>query len=173
MHLDTEDLRRRVLNLSDGELLGIVTTHRAEYRPVAIDLASEELRLRNVPLPVIDYSRLDAAPPLGRSLMRDYMKSKPGRVLATVYLLLVGGALFLYVAFDGVSGLADLSVVGLGAIWLLTLPWSSVMILFAWALAHSDASNPIFLLFFALCAGLNAYLIYRFAGAALRGTGDK
>jgi hypothetical protein len=94
-------------------------------------------------------------------------------LLAAVYLLLAGGALFLYVAFDGVSGLADLSVVGLGAIWLLTLPWSSVLILFAWALVHSDASNPIFLLFFALCAGLNAYLINLVAGAVSRGASNK
>jgi hypothetical protein len=101
------------------------------------------------------------------------MKSKLGKVLATVYLLLAGGALFFYVTFDGVSGSTDLSVVGLGAIWLLTLPWSSALILFAWALVHSDASNPIFLLFFALCAGLNAYLINRVANAVSRGMGYK
>jgi hypothetical protein len=173
VRLDTEALRQSMSNLSDGELLSIVTTRRAEYRRVAIDLASEELRQRNIPLPVIDYSELNAAPQPGRFLMRSYMKSKPGGVLATVYLLLAGAALSLLFAFsDDVSDSADLSVYGLGAIWLLTLPWSMVLLPFAWALVH-NTERPIFVLFFALCAGLNAYIIYRFAGPASRGTGDK
>ena len=140
MYLDAEALRRRMSNLSDDELLSIVTTHRAEYHQVAINLASEALTQRNIPLPVINDPQLKAAPQPGRSLMRDWMKSKPGRVLATVYLLLAGGALFLVITFTG-----DLGTFGLAAIWLLTLPWSSVLILFAWALIH-NAESPIFIL---------------------------
>jgi hypothetical protein len=171
MRLDTEDIRQRMSNLSNGELLSIVTTHRVEYRQVAIDLASEELRQRNIPLPAIDYSQLNAAPQPSRSPMRSYMKS--GGVLAAVYLLSAGGALYLLVAFgDGVSGSADLDVYGMAAIWLLTLPWSLVLLAFAWAFVH-DPEAPFFVLFFAMCAGLNAYLIYRVAGALSRGTGDK
>ncbi|MCV5863177.1 hypothetical protein OFN36_29650, partial [Escherichia coli] len=69
------------------------------------------------------------------------MKSKPGNILVTIYLLLAGAALFLIVAFPPPGDLAYLSVYGLGAIWLLTLPWSMLMILFAWALIH-DTQNP-------------------------------
>jgi hypothetical protein len=173
MHLDTEDLTQRMLNLSDDELLSIVTTHRTEYRQVAIDLASKELMQRNVPLPAINYPQLNAAPQPGRSLVRDYMKSKPGRVLTTVYLLLAGGALFPIVAFsDDVSVSGNWSSYGLGAIWLLTLPWSMALLPFAWALAHNTGS-PIFVSFFALCAGLNALLINRVAGAVTRGADYK
>ena len=168
MYLDTGNLRRWMSNLSDDELLSIVTTRRAEYRRVAIDLAAEELMQRDIPLPTSNHPRLNTAPQPTSSQRGSEMKYNHS-LLAAGYLLLAGGALFLYVAFYGVSGLNDLSVVGLGAIWLLTLPWSSVLILFAWALVHSDASNPIFLSFFALCAGLNAYLINLVAGAVSRG----
>ncbi|HYO91505.1 MAG TPA: hypothetical protein VEQ40_07710 [Pyrinomonadaceae bacterium] len=169
MHPDTEELSQRMLHLSDDELLSIVTAHRAEYRQEAIDLASKELRQRDIPLPVINAHQLKAAPQPGRSLMRDYMKSKPGRVLATVYLLLASSALFLIIAFSSIYDKTDLDVYGFGAIWLLTLPWSMALILFVY---HADLDNPIFLLFFALCAGLNAYLI-NLVGAVFRGASDK
>ena len=95
------------------------------------------------------------------------MKSKRINVLITIYLLLVGAALLLIVAFPPPGELAYLSIYGLGAIWLLTLPWSMLMILFAWALFH-DTQNAIFLLFFAGCAVLNAYLIRRVANGTAR-----
>jgi hypothetical protein len=170
MYPDTEGLRQRILNLSDDELLSILTTHRAEYRQVVIDLAAEELMQRNIPLPVINDPQLNAAPQPGRSLMRDYMKSKPGRVLATVYLLLAASALFLIIAFSSIYDKTDLDVYGFVASWLLTLPWSLVLIPFVF---HSDFDSPMFLLFFALCAGLNAYLINLVAGAMFRGASDK
>jgi hypothetical protein len=47
------DLNERMLRLSDEELLKVVTTDRAQYRQVAIDLASKELMRRNLPLPII------------------------------------------------------------------------------------------------------------------------
>ncbi|HEX8283953.1 MAG TPA: hypothetical protein VF588_11390 [Pyrinomonadaceae bacterium] len=62
MHLDTENFGHRVSSLSDEELWGIVTTHRAEYRQVAIELASKELMQRNIPLPVINQPMLNTAP---------------------------------------------------------------------------------------------------------------
>jgi hypothetical protein len=159
-----------MLNLSDDELLSIVTAHRAEYRQVVIDLASKELMQRNIPLPVIKDPQLNAAPQPGRSLIRDYMKSNLGRVPATVYLLLAGSALFFIIAFSSIYDKTDLDEYGFVAILLLTLPWSVVLIPF---LFHSDIDNPIFLLFFALCAGLNAYLINLVAGAVFRGVSDK
>jgi hypothetical protein len=95
------------------------------------------------------------------------MKPKLGNVLITIYLLLAGAALFLIVAFPPPGELAYLSVYGLGAIWLLTLPWSMLMVLFAWALIH-DTQNPIFLLFFAGCAVLNAYIARRITNGIAR-----
>ena len=61
MYLDTENLRWRMLNVSDDELLHIVTTCRAQYRPEVIDLASQELMQRNIPLPTINYPQLNTA----------------------------------------------------------------------------------------------------------------
>jgi hypothetical protein len=62
MYLDTGILRRRMSNLSDDELLSIVTTRRPEYRQVAIDVASEELMQRAIPLPTTNHPRLNTAP---------------------------------------------------------------------------------------------------------------
>ena len=95
-----------------------------------------------------------------------------GAVLAVTYLSLVGVAMFLIVAFPPPGEMAYLSVYGLGAVMLLTLPWSLIMIVFIWALVH-DAQNIIFLLFFAACAGLNAYLIRRAVNGAARVTSGK
>lgn len=75
-----------------------------------------------------------------------------------LYLLLAGGAMFLISAFPPPGEMAYLSGYGLLVIWLLTLPWSLVMVLFAWALFH-DSQNPVFLLFFAGCVAANVYLL--------------
>ena len=93
------------------------------------------------------------------------MKSKLINVLITTYLLLAGAALFLIVAFPPPGDRAHLGLYGLVAIWLLTLPWSMVMVIFSWALIH-DTGNPVFLLFFAGCAVLNAYIMRRTANGA-------
>lgn len=95
------------------------------------------------------------------------MKLKLSNILITIYLLLVGAALLLIVAFPPPGDLAYLSVYGLGALWLLTLPWSMLMVLFAWALIH-DAQNPIFLLFFAGCGVLNVYIARRVTNGRAR-----
>jgi hypothetical protein len=51
---DLSALNERMLRSSDEELLKVVTTDRAQYRQVAIDLASKELMRRNLPLPLIN-----------------------------------------------------------------------------------------------------------------------
>jgi hypothetical protein len=49
--IDVADLRRRMAQLDDEPLLGIVTTHRRAYRQIAIDVAAEELQQRGVSVP--------------------------------------------------------------------------------------------------------------------------
>ncbi|HEV2800835.1 MAG TPA: hypothetical protein VGW12_10080 [Pyrinomonadaceae bacterium] len=100
------------------------------------------------------------------------MKFDLSDILTLIYLLLAGGAMFLIVAFPPPDDMAYLSILGLGAIGILTLPWSSVLVLFAWALFH-DTQNPIFLLFFAGCTVLNVYLFRKLVSASNRASGSK
>ncbi len=47
------------------------------------------------------------------------------------------------------------------AVVFLTFPWSfGVVLLLGWSLAH-DTKNPVYILIFAGCVVLNAYLIRR------------
>lgn len=80
--------------------------------------------------------------------------------LKKIYLLLVGIAMFLVIVFPPPGRLAYLSVYGLLMLWGLTLPWSLIMVLFAWTWVH-DAQNLIFLLMFTGCAALNVYFFGR------------
>jgi hypothetical protein len=47
--------------------------------------------------------------------------------------------------------------IGLLTAWILSFPWSMLTILVLWWFMH-DYANPIFLVFFAICAILNAVL---------------
>lgn len=91
--------------------------------------------------------------------------SKLSNILTVTYLLLAGGAMFLIVAFSPPGEMAYLSVYGVMVIWLLTLPWSLILVLIAWALFH-DAQNPVFLLFFASCVVANVYLLRKSFGGS-------
>lgn len=85
------------------------------------------------------------------------------KALTTVYLLAAGCALYLMVAFAPPDNQAHIGGYGMMALWLLTFPWSvPLIVLFGWAFIH-DTTNPIFLLYFAGAAAVNAYFIHRFA----------
>jgi hypothetical protein len=93
------------------------------------------------------------------------MKPRLGTVLAAIYLLAAGCALFLILVFGSPDDSGRLVAYGMLVIWILTLPWSVVFIAATWWLIE-DPQNPAFLLYFGSCAGLNAYLIARIARLA-------
>ena len=88
------------------------------------------------------------------------MKLSPAKVMAALYLSAAGFALCLRVLFRPPDEAAWVGAYGLAAIWLLTLPWSVALTVFAWGLIH-DSTHPVFLLYFALSALGNACLIHR------------
>ena len=91
-----------------------------------------------------------------------------GKIIAGIYLLAVGIALFLIHAFPPPGDIAYLSVNGVLAVWVLTLPWSLVLVPFMWALFH-DAQNLVFSIFFIAGACANAYFIARIVNSFMRG----
>jgi hypothetical protein len=86
------------------------------------------------------------------------MKPSFGKVLTVIYLLAAGFTWYLHVTFRPPDEVAWVGAYGLAALRLLTLPWSVALIIFAWGL-NLDSTGPIFLLYFAGSAMLNAYLI--------------
>jgi hypothetical protein len=53
---EADELRRRMMGLSDEQLLDIVGPQRCAYRPVAVELAAAELQQRGVTQPAADSS---------------------------------------------------------------------------------------------------------------------
>ena len=90
-----------------------------------------------------------------------------GKIVAGVYLLCVGVAVFLIHAFPPPGDIAYLSVDGILAAWLLTLPWSIVLVPLMWSLFH-DGQNMIFSVVFVAAAGVNGYLINRLVNGLFR-----
>jgi hypothetical protein len=90
-----------------------------------------------------------------------------GKIIAGIYLLAVGVALFLIHAFPPPGDIAYLSVAGALAAWVLTLPWSFLLVPFMWALFH-DAQNLMFSIFFIASASANAYFINRIVNSFMR-----
>ncbi|HLL75945.1 MAG TPA: hypothetical protein VK421_11875 [Pyrinomonadaceae bacterium] len=88
------------------------------------------------------------------------MKLSPAKVLTAIYLLAAGFATSLHVTFRPPDEVAWAGAYGLAAIWVLTLPWSVALTIFAWGLIN-DSTHPVVLIFFAISAAANAYLIHR------------
>jgi hypothetical protein len=72
-----------------------------------------------------------------------------------VYLLAVGACIFLAFDFDGAIN-TNWTIVLIG----ITLPWSLISIVFAWALIHG-AGLGFFTFMYLAFASLNAYMFYR------------
>jgi len=79
----------------------------------------------------------------------------------------VGVALFLIHYFPAPGELAHLSTRGLLAAWILTLPWSLMLVPLFWALFH-DAQHIFFSMFFVTAAAINSFLIMRSVNALCR-----
>lgn len=98
VYLDTRNLNQRMLLSSDDELLNIVTTRRAEYRQVAVDLAAKELMRRNVPLPALHNIQSSDAHQLACSKEPEPKETSNGSLIAWLVVLL-GYALLGIIAY--------------------------------------------------------------------------
>lgn len=69
MNNESDELRERISQMSDGELLRIVGPDRSDYVEEAVDFAVSELRIRNIPFE--KQSRNTAPAPIGADETND------------------------------------------------------------------------------------------------------